>query len=77
VTELGEKQLTMLRRDRIGFVFQAFNLLPMLTAAENIELPQRLADRRADASWLDTVISTVGLGSRLTHRPAGLSGGQQ
>ena len=77
VTALGDKQLTILRRDRIGFVFQAFNLLPMLTAAENIELPQRLAGRRADRGWLDTVIETVGLANRLSHRPAELSGGQQ
>ena len=77
VTQLKEKELTTLRRDRIGFVFQAFNLLPMLSAAENIELPQRLAGRKADKSWLDTVIATVGLGGRLTHRPAELSGGQQ
>ena len=77
VTALSEKELTRLRRDRIGFVFQAFNLLPVLTAAENIELPQRLAGRRADAGWLATVIDTVGLASRLTHRPAELSGGQQ
>jgi putative ABC transport system ATP-binding protein len=67
----------VLRRDRIGFVFQAFNLLPMLTAAENIELPQRLAGRRADPDWLASVVETVGLRDRLTHRPAELSGGQQ
>ena len=77
VTVLSDKELTELRRDRIGFVFQAFNLLPVLTAAENIELPQRLAGRRADAGWLATVIETVGLGDRLDHRPAELSGGQQ
>ena len=77
VTSLSEKELTRLRRDRIGFVFQAFNLLPVLTAAENIELPQRLAGRRPDAGWLATVIDTVGLGNRLGHRPAELSGGQQ
>ena len=77
VTSLSEKELTRLRRDRIGFVFQAFNLLPVLTAAENIELPQRLAGRRADAGWLASVIETVGLGNRLGHRPAELSGGQQ
>ena len=77
VSGLDDKQLTLLRRDRIGFVFQAFNLLPMLTAAENIELPQRLAGRRADAGWLATVVETVGLGNRLRHRPGELSGGQQ
>ena len=77
VSALSEKELTRLRRDRIGFVFQAFNLLPVLTAAENIELPQRLAGRRADAGWLANVIDTVGLGNRLGHRPAELSGGQQ
>ena len=77
LTGLKEKQLTTLRRDRIGFVFQAYNLLPMLTAAENIELPQRLAGRKIDKGWLETVISTVGLGGRLSHRPAELSGGQQ
>ena len=77
VTELDEKDLTRLRRDRIGFVFQAFNLVPVLTAAENIELPQRLAGGRPDAGWLRTVIDTVGLGDRLHHRPAELSGGQQ
>jgi putative ABC transport system ATP-binding protein len=77
VTGLSDKQLTELRRDHIGFVFQAFNLLPVLTAAENIELPQRLAGRRPEAGWLQTVIDTVGLRDRLGHRPAELSGGQQ
>jgi putative ABC transport system ATP-binding protein len=77
VTGLKDKELTELRRDRIGFVFQAFNLLPVLTAAENIELPQRLAGRRPDAGWLQTVIDTVGLRDRLRHRPSELSGGQQ
>jgi putative ABC transport system ATP-binding protein len=77
ITGLKESDLTKLRRDRIGFVFQAFNLLPMLTAAENIELPQRLAGRKPDQQWLDTVIDAVGLRSRLSHRPAELSGGQQ
>jgi putative ABC transport system ATP-binding protein len=74
---LGEKALTRLRRDRIGFVFQAFNLVPTLTAAENIELPQRLAGRRADRAWLDVVLDTVNLRDRLRHRPGELSGGQQ
>jgi putative ABC transport system ATP-binding protein len=77
ITELKEADLTRLRRDRVGFVFQAFNLLPMLTAAENIELPLRLAGREPDRAWLDTVIDAVGLRPRLTHRPAELSGGQQ
>ncbi len=77
ITTLKEADLTRLRRDRIGFVFQAFNLLPMLTAAENIELPLRLAGREPDRGWLDTVIDAVGLRPRLGHRPAELSGGQQ
>ena len=79
-TELGslsEKKLTQLRRDRIGFVFQSFNLIPTLTAAENIALPMKLAGRRPDAAWFDTVVDTVGLGHRLGHRPSELSGGQQ
>ncbi|MFI6350546.1 ABC transporter ATP-binding protein [Streptomyces sp. NPDC050560] len=74
---LGDKRLTRLRRDHVGFVFQAFNLLPTLTAAENITLPMDIAGRRPDPEWLDTVISMVGLGDRLRHRPAQLSGGQQ
>jgi putative ABC transport system ATP-binding protein len=74
---LNEKKLTQLRRDRIGFVFQSFNLIPTLTAAENIELPMRLAGRRPDRAWLDLVVDTVGLQNRLTHRPSELSGGQQ
>jgi putative ABC transport system ATP-binding protein len=77
VTTLKDRELTHLRRDRVGFVFQAFNLLPTLSAAENIVLPQRLAGRAPDQSWLQTVISTLGLGDRLTHRPSELSGGQQ
>jgi putative ABC transport system ATP-binding protein len=79
-TEIGglrERQLTRLRRDRIGFVFQAFNLLPVLTAADNITLPLDIAGRAADRAWLDTIISTVGLTDRLLHRPSELSGGQQ
>jgi putative ABC transport system ATP-binding protein len=75
--KLSDRQLTRFRRDRIGFVFQAFNLLPMLTAAENIALPARLAGRRPDREWLDAVIDTVGLRNRLGHRPSELSGGQQ
>ena len=74
---LSERQLTTMRRDRIGFIFQAFNLVPTLTALENITLPIALAGRDPDAEWLDLVISTVGLGDRLKHRPSELSGGQQ
>ncbi|MFJ3923335.1 ABC transporter ATP-binding protein [Streptomyces sp. NPDC090022] len=79
-TELGtlnDRQLTELRRDRIGFIFQAFNLLPTLTALENITLPMDIAGREPDRQWLDTVIRMVGLSDRLAHRPAQLSGGQQ
>jgi putative ABC transport system ATP-binding protein len=74
---MSERELTRLRRDRIGFVFQAFNLLPMLTARENITLPMDLAGRKPDRRWLDAVIDTVGLRPRLKHRPSELSGGQQ
>jgi putative ABC transport system ATP-binding protein len=74
---LSDKELTLLRRDRIGFVFQAFNLVPTLTAGENIVLPDRLAGRRPDRDWVDEVVRTVGLGDRLAHRPSELSGGQQ
>ncbi|QXC62338.1 ABC transporter ATP-binding protein [Aquihabitans sp. G128] len=74
---LREKQLTRLRRDRIGFVFQAFNLIPTLTARENIELPARLAGHRPDEAWFRQVVDTVGLANRLGHRPSELSGGQQ
>jgi len=74
---LNDKKLTQLRRDRVGFVFQAFNLIPTLTAAENITLPLKLAGRKPDQPWLDNVVETVGLGSRLGHRPSELSGGQQ
>ena len=77
LTRLDDKHLTLLRRDRIGFVFQAFNLVPTLTALENITLPATLAGRKPDKGWLDTVIGTVGLGDRLAHRPSELSGGQQ
>jgi len=77
LTRLDDKRLTLLRRDRIGFVFQAFNLIPTLTALENITLPARLARRDPDQAWLDTVVQTVGLGGRLAHRPGELSGGQQ
>jgi putative ABC transport system ATP-binding protein len=74
---LKDKQLTKLRRDKIGFIFQAFNLLPTLTALENITLPMDIAGRKPDKAWLDTVIQMVGLSGRLSHRPAQLSGGQQ
>ena len=74
---LSERKLTQLRRDRIGFVFQAFNLVPTLTARENIELPMRLAGRRPDTEWLDHVVEVVGLGARVDHHPSELSGGQQ
>ena len=77
LTTLKEKELTVLRRDHIGFVFQAFNLVPTLTAEENILLPQSLGGRQPDKAWFDQVIATVGLGDRLTHRPTELSGGQQ
>jgi putative ABC transport system ATP-binding protein len=79
-TELGalkDKQLTRLRRDKIGFIFQAFNLLPTLTALENITLPMDIAGRKPDKAWLDNVIGMVGLADRLRHRPSQLSGGQQ
>ncbi|WP_328719869.1 ABC transporter ATP-binding protein [Streptomyces sp. NBC_00247] len=79
-TELGslkDKQLTQLRRDKIGFIFQAFNLLPTLTALENITLPMDIAGRKPDAAWLQRVIDMIGLADRLKHRPTQLSGGQQ
>ncbi|WP_395106873.1 ABC transporter ATP-binding protein [Actinomadura sp. SCN-SB] len=74
---LGDRRLTRLRRDRIGFVFQSFNLLPTLTAGENITLPLDIARRRPDPEWLAKVVATVGLADRLGHRPGQLSGGQQ
>jgi putative ABC transport system ATP-binding protein len=77
LTRLPEKQLTQLRRDRIGFVFQAFNLVPTLTALENITLPLDLAGRKPDLDWLSTVVDTIGLADRLSHKPSELSGGQQ
>jgi putative ABC transport system ATP-binding protein len=77
ISRLSEKQLTLLRRDKVGFIFQAYNLLPTLTAAENIELPIAIAGRKPDRGWLDTVIDAVGLRQRLGHKPAELSGGQQ
>jgi putative ABC transport system ATP-binding protein len=77
LTRLKEKDLTVLRRDKIGFVFQSFNLIPTLTAHENIVLPLSIAGRRPDEAWYDTVVDTVGLRDRLGHRPGELSGGQQ
>jgi putative ABC transport system ATP-binding protein len=77
LSELDDAGLTRLRRDRLGFVFQAFNLVPVLTAEENITLPLQLAGRKPDGEWHDTLIEAVGLGDRLTHRPSELSGGQQ
>ena len=77
VSRLNDRQLTQLRRDHIGFIFQAFNLVPTLTALENITLPSALAGRKPDKAWLDHVIDTVGLRKRLKHRPSELSGGQQ
>jgi putative ABC transport system ATP-binding protein len=77
LTRLDERALTRLRRERVGFVFQAFNLLPTLTAAENLTLPLAIAGRRADPAWVERVVEAVGLRDRLGHRPAELSGGQQ
>jgi putative ABC transport system ATP-binding protein len=77
LSRLGEKDLTLLRRDQVGFVFQAYNLVPTLTAIENIRLPLDLARRDGDKEWIDMVVKTVGLSDRLHHRPSELSGGQQ
>jgi putative ABC transport system ATP-binding protein len=77
LNRLDEKSLTRVRRDRIGFVFQAFNLVPTLTALENITLPRTLAGRKTDPAWLDIVVDTIGLRDRLSHKPSELSGGQQ
>jgi putative ABC transport system ATP-binding protein len=77
ITTLDDKQLTMLRRDKVGFIFQSFNLVPVLDARENILLPLEIAGRRPDEAWIDQLIGVVGLADRLTHRPAELSGGQQ
>ena len=77
ITTKNDRELTLLRRDRIGFIFQAFNLLPTLTAAENIALPSRIAGRKPDPLWVQSIVETVGLGARLSHRPSELSGGQQ
>src|SRR5438874_2968410 len=77
ITKLGDNELTKLRRKHIGFIFQFFNLLPMLTAEENITLPLSIAGHKPDKQWLEELIGKVGLGDRRTHRPAELSGGQQ
>jgi putative ABC transport system ATP-binding protein len=77
ITSLDDSELTKLRRDKLGFVFQFFNLLPVLTAEENLVLPLSIAGRKPDQAWLEQLIGTVGLGDRRTHRPSELSGGQQ
>ena len=77
IASASEKELTLLRRDRLGFIFQAFNLVPTLSAIENITLPMDLAGTKPDKEWLDSVVATVGLSDRLKHRPNELSGGQQ
>jgi putative ABC transport system ATP-binding protein len=77
ITRLNDKRLTELRRDKVGFVFQAFNLVPTLNAGENITLPLDIAGRDVDRAWFDQVVATIGLGDRLDHRPSQLSGGQQ
>ena len=77
IGELSDRELTVLRREQVGFVFQAYNLVPTLSARENITLPYALGGRRPDEEWLETVITTVGLHDRLRHRPSELSGGQQ
>jgi putative ABC transport system ATP-binding protein len=77
LTTLSEKQLTLLRREKVGFVFQAYNLVPTLTASENITLPLDIAGTKPDPAWFDQVVDTIGLRQRLSHRPSELSGGQQ
>lgn len=77
ITATSEKELTTLRRERLGFIFQAFNLIPTLSAVENITLPSDLAGNRVESAWLDHVVATVGLADRIDHRPNELSGGQQ
>ena len=77
LSALNDNALTILRRDRVGFIFQAYNLVPTLTAIENITLPMTLAGRKGDPAWIDKVIDVMGIGDRLQHRPAELSGGQQ
>jgi len=77
LTTLSEKELTLLRREKVGFVFQAYNLVPTLTAVENITLPLDIAGDKPDPAWFDQVVDTIGLRDRLSHRPSELSGGQQ
>lgn len=77
LSQLNDKELTALRRDRLGFIFQSFNLVPTLTAAENIQLPTNIAGRAVDRAWFDEITERLGLSKRLSHRPAELSGGQQ
>jgi putative ABC transport system ATP-binding protein len=77
MTTLDERRLTQMRRDKVGFIFQGFNLIPTLTAIENITLPMKLARRDYDKAWLDRIVDTIGLSQRLTHRPSELSGGEQ
>jgi len=77
LSQLGDNELTKLRRDKVGFIFQTFNLIPTLTALENITLPLALGGKDGDQAWIDQVVSTVGLADRLKHRPSELSGGQQ
>ena len=77
LSRLNDRKLTELRRDKVGFIFQSFNLLPVLSAEENIVLPLSIAGRKAERGWLDQLVDTVGLGDRLSHRPSELSGGQQ
>jgi putative ABC transport system ATP-binding protein len=77
ISGMNDKQLTLLRRDKIGFIFQSFNLLPTLTAAENIVLPLKIAGRKPDPLWVQSIVETVGIGPRLKHKPSELSGGQQ
>jgi putative ABC transport system ATP-binding protein len=77
LTDLDDKRLTLLRRDRVGFIFQTFNLLPVLSARENILLPLSIAGRKPDEEWFDRLIDTIGIRDRLHHRPAEMSGGQQ
>lgn len=77
ISRLGEKALTLLRREQVGFIFQQFNLLPVLTAEENILFPLKLAGVKPDREWMDHVVDTVGLRDRLSHKPSELSGGQQ
>jgi putative ABC transport system ATP-binding protein len=77
ISRANEKELTLIRRDRLGFIFQAYNLIPTLNALENMTLPMSLAGKKPDPAWLETIVGTVRLKDRLTHRPAELSGGQQ